>query len=381
MTRRLADSEWDDLRARFAGDCLEFVRERLARDGLVEFTVAELAGVGSCTQEESTALLERLVELEAAERIEMMLIQCRRCGEELSQEEARGDACPHCSEELGEPDSLVVAAVYRRQQEPGRSVPWVLVVHGMNARGAWQEELSWLVATTYGRSVPVFIYKYGIVRPGALLKWRQRSLARDLASRLERLAGERGDSTLGPCPDVLAHSFGTWLLGRALARNPGLSVGRIILMGCILRPDFAWKLLVERGQVEAVLNHYGGRDLWARIAHYLIPDSGPSGAGGFNPAAGTLERRELGFGHSSFFRPHEMRAAYEEVWRPFLQLPLIRVREITAAPGRALWKQAPWPVRATLPRLVLLSAVSALAVALAASVFLGAAQLLGLVSR
>jgi hypothetical protein len=29
----------------------------------------------------------------------------------------------------------------------------------MNMRGRWQEELSWLVATTYGRSVPVFIFK------------------------------------------------------------------------------------------------------------------------------------------------------------------------------------------------------------------------------
>jgi serine/threonine-protein kinase len=58
-------------------------------------------------------------------------------------------------------------------------------------------------------------------------------------------------------PDIIAHSFGTWLVGHALESNPDIQVGRVVLTGSILRPDFNWKEHMPSGQVEAVLNHYG----------------------------------------------------------------------------------------------------------------------------
>lgn len=90
----------------------------------------------------------------------------------------------------------------------------------------------------------------------------------------------------------------------------------------ILRPDFPWRILRDRGQVEAVMNHYGERDAWARIACYFIPNSGPSGRRGFDASTEALNRPEPSFRHSTFFREDGMRTSYRDLWQPFLQRPL-----------------------------------------------------------
>jgi hypothetical protein len=114
-----------------------------------------------------------------------------------------------------------------------------------------------------------------------VLGWRRRSLVRKLARQIEGLAGEREHDRLGRRPDVIAHSFGTWMLGHALASTDpevaDLAVGRVVLLGSILRPNFPWAEIIARGRAEAVLNHYGTADSWAGIGGYVIYDAGPSG--------------------------------------------------------------------------------------------------------
>ncbi|MCZ7616635.1 MAG: hypothetical protein M5T52_24490 [Ignavibacteriaceae bacterium] len=53
-------------------------------------------------------------------------------------------------------------------------------------------------------------------------------------------------------PDVVAHSFGTLLISELLKKYPELKLGRVILTGSIISPDFNWELIFQRGQVEAV---------------------------------------------------------------------------------------------------------------------------------
>jgi hypothetical protein len=70
-----------------------------------------------------------------------------------------------------------------------------------------------------------------------------------------------------------------------------------------MRSTVRWARLIERGQAEAVLNHFGAKDFWARIAHDVIPDSGPSGRDGFNANPRIVQKRADGFGHSDLFGP------------------------------------------------------------------------------
>jgi hypothetical protein len=232
----------------------------------------------------------------------------------------------------------------------------------MNTSGAWQEAFSWKFSTTWGRSVPVAVYKYGFVVVGVVLSWRRRKFQEELRTKLAALRDEaRAQGFLGN-PDVVAHSFGTWLLGHLLEDElkrddvDRLQFGRIILAGCILRPDFNWKDIREAHLVEDVLNHYGTADRIVPLAHLTIGDSGPSGRRGFDGDQ-VLNIQAVGCGHSDLFSIEKrdenglsyLTNSYHKYWRPFLTLP---AEELLGLPDRKdpdeLWRQFPWPVRGTL---------------------------------
>jgi hypothetical protein len=244
----------------------------------------------------------------------------------------------------------------------------------MNTIGAWQESFNWLSALSYGRSVPVAVYKYGIVRPGAILRFRQHALMRELQGKIRALSGDGISSGFGGIPDVIAHSLGTWLLGQALMNDPNLRVGRVILTGCILRPDFNWERLFEGKQVEAVLCHTANKDLWAAIAHYIIPDSGPSGRRGFNDRVRVGHAILAGGHHSDFFLDRELTKHFHDVWRPFLTRPESFPVWKAALPPPD-WRQACWPLRATLLRMFVLALFAVLVSAAVAALLLGSADL------
>ncbi|MGH2756785.1 MAG: alpha/beta fold hydrolase [Actinomycetota bacterium] len=237
----------------------------------------------------------------------------------------------------------------------------------MNTRGEWQERLSWLCATTHQRSLPVFIYKYGRVRPGVLMKWRQRQLTDRLAKKIELLTEEYGLGTNGP--DVIAHSFGTWLIGHVLMEHPSLRIGRLILAGSILRPDFDWNRPIGRRQVEAVLNHVAVQDAWVPLAQWVVPDSGPSGKKGF-PHQPIVHREAGDFRHSSFFEENVMERNYEGVWDVFLGRPDERLSELQVGHPAAAWRERPRLLR-ELARLVVLSSLVALGTLLVLSSVVG----------
>lgn len=255
--------------------------------------------------------------------------------------------CPNCGDADAEP---VRERTYRNGKPRTDDVRWVLLLHGMNTTGAWQEELNWRLGRLYGYSVPVAIYKYGVVRPGAVLRFRQKALARELARKIEVLTGEAEGSGFGGKPDVIAHSLGTWLFAEALLSNPSLQVRRVVLLGCIVRPDFDWESLRKSHRVKEVLCHYSRKDFWARIAHYIIPGSGPAGVRGFNDRANIAHKMETTLGHSDYFVPEHLGRNIDEVWKPFLAGRNAPRDEADAIP----WKQSWWLLRATLFRFLIL---------------------------
>jgi len=245
---------------------------------------------------------------------------------------------------------------------PQRSrLGWLVLVHGMNTRGDWQQYLAFDVGRWCGTSVPTFIHKYGRIIVGVILPWRRRKFARDLKKRLVELSKQATEERLPEAPDVVAHSFGTWMLGHVLldqmARGEpyDVKVGRVILTGSILRPDFPWERLQQAGLVEDVLNHYATNDPVVPWAHWTIVDSGPSGRRGFDPPATPHDHLEvinvqaLPEGHSGALSDEQRYGNYSATWVPFLTNP----------PGGAAtgveveipekkWRQAWWPLRGTL---------------------------------
>jgi hypothetical protein len=321
-----------------------------------EFTAGDLPG----PEADALALLARFASDGWVERRERH--RCPECGEELDAQAVTEPACPSCRKNFVDKGGVVTEIVFVRELGAVRGVDWVVAIHGMNTTGGWQEAFSWKFSTTWGRSVPVAVYKYGFVIVGVVLAWRRREFQRELRMKLAALRDEaRAQGFLGN-PDVVAHSFGTWLFGHLLLDElkqdvpDRLQFGRVILAGCILRPDFDWERIREAHLVEDVLNHCGTADRIVPLAHVTIIESGPSGRRGFDGHQ-VLNIQAMGFGHSDLFSIDKRTAngltfltnSYQKYWRPFLTLP---ATELAALPDRMdpqpPWRQFPWPLRGTL---------------------------------
>jgi pimeloyl-ACP methyl ester carboxylesterase len=239
----------------------------------------------------------------------------------------------------------------------GRSPEVVLIVTGMGMRGELEDGLRYRVRQMFSPPVPVLVHRYGVARSGSLFRPCQQAATRRLAARLRELS-EAGGVPSRP-PDVIAHSFGAWLVGQALRQNPDLRVGRIIMAGSVLRPDYDWRTIIVGGQAEAVLNHYGSRDLWAFVSEFFIPDSGPAGFRGFAECSGVFNRPEPGFRHLTFFRSGHIDTVHRMLWRPFLSRPADELPALVGPDISQLWRPRPWLLRANLVRALLLAFLAA----------------------
>lgn len=304
----------------------EIERRRLAGDGL-EFEPASLAAATGTPWPDPKlkAILDGLVTGGRLQRLEIRLCPNAACRQPLDSGMISIGECPRCQLAFREEDKEPVCSIrYRIVGEVSRDIRWMIVVHGMNTRAPWQEDLSWMIANKLKYSAPVLIHKYGWATIDVLLAPLHRQLARDLGCRIRRATGYARARGLDAAPDVLVHSFGSRLFSMVL-RDPefaDLRFGRVITAGSIIRPDFAWMPLIEARRVEAVFNHMGGKDLPVLLAQFLIPGTGPSGRVGFvDPAV--LNECTAGFGHSGCLsEPHLQKAlATGGLWDRFLTQP------------------------------------------------------------
>lgn len=243
-----------------------------------------------------------------------------------------------------------------------RTIPWTVLIHGMNTKGRWQEHLAFDMGLWQGNAPPSFVVKYGHITLGAFVGPRRRQLMRGVRSRIVELAERAEKFNAGAVPDVVAHSLGTWLLGHMLlgelerAPSDRIAVGRVIVTGCILQPDFPWAELQRAGIVQDVLNHYATKDNVVRVAELGIRDSGPSGLRGFDPTPHSgdqpsghvvLNVEAPNFSHSQVLdHTNGAYAQYMDIWRPFLTNPAgAAERGITTTDPPTRWKPLPWPLR------------------------------------
>jgi hypothetical protein len=337
---------WDELLKQHPRDLVKSICDRIQLGEAFEITALQFVANTSYQTEKGERLLDALAGRGLLRKTTQLIC---RSGEVVTEAQASEEVCPVCGKAFADIGRPEVRTLYGQAGTRRRDVRWALVLHGMNTRGPWQEELNWLISRTYGRSVPVAIYKYGVVRPGAILKFRLAALRRQLSGRIHRLSGESETTGFGGVPDILAHSLGTWLLGHALKADPSLKVGRVILTGSILRPDFDWASLIAQGRVEAVLCHYGTKDFWAGVAQYVIPDSGPSGRRGFNDQTGVYHFKSEGIHHSDFFLEQKMSTFYRSVWEEFLTSQAFERFKSDESLGKK-WKPTWWILRATVVR-------------------------------
>jgi len=199
----------------------------------------------------------------------------------------------------------------------------VITVHGVNTKGEWQEEVAealrvffdfapikydhyrWFHGTELvlnpfvwlplGLALMVSIMTGLIKGPAAisfgillilLLSLLGTYPYRSWATKAFRKQLSEKFGKGGPPPFLIAHSFGTYLTGRALHDLPWPSFDRIILAGCVLENNFPWETLQGKSPLRfrTVRNEMAARDKIARLAAWLdrlIPGFGSAGYSGF----------------------------------------------------------------------------------------------------
>jgi ribosomal protein S18 acetylase RimI-like enzyme len=125
----------------------------------------------------------------------------------------------------------------------------------------------------------------------------------------------------GERPNVIAHSFGTWIVTEAIKIYPSIRFNKVIFFGSILNPDTDLKVFFEGDQVRVLCHEVGEKDWVVPFSRFFLGgDAGESGKVGFSIIPQKFKKRILQtkyprFTHSSasFFTKH-----INESWIPFL---------------------------------------------------------------
>ncbi|HTQ80125.1 MAG TPA: serine/threonine-protein kinase, partial [Thermoanaerobaculia bacterium] len=140
----------------------------------------------------------------------------------------------------------------------------VVALHGIRTYAGWQRTLAEVAteASWQCRSDRWNFGYFSVIRflqpwaRSAKVEWFRHTYREEF-----NLAADSGPEL----PSIVAHSFGTYILGNALLRYPYLRFNRVILCGSILPIDFPWATLLDSGQIQTVRNEYGARDFWTGL--------------------------------------------------------------------------------------------------------------------
>ncbi|KVX05376.1 hypothetical protein ASL22_17765 [Alcaligenes faecalis] len=162
---------------------------------------------------------------------------------------------------------IVKVAYLGRRWSQQQTTKGILVpIHGIRTHAEeWLPRLC-LSASTSGWAVAPYVYGY-----------RGANVLRTETQKAEIVEGFRNWLTeirrlyTGPI-SIVAHSFGTYVVGRYLCVADDISekFDCVILCGSILNPNFNWDDLLDRAVVGQVLNTISANDEWVKY----LPDGG-----------------------------------------------------------------------------------------------------------
>jgi tetratricopeptide (TPR) repeat protein len=183
----------------------------------------------------------------------------------------------------------------------------VVLLHGIRTQAPWAEMVANILAQQCGVEVIPLRYGYfDLVRFLSPLLTRRRPVTRILRELrdVQRLYPQSPIS-------VIAHSFGTYALGQALAETD-IRLERLVLCGSIIPQEFRWDR--HAAQINArVLNDCGTHDIWPVLASAVTWGYGPTGTFGFGTAR--VRDRFHKFTHSAYFNV----SFVTEYWVPYIR--------------------------------------------------------------
>jgi hypothetical protein len=196
----------------------------------------------------------------------------------------------------------------------------VITLHGIESRGEWQKQATPILAQEGWVPVPL---DYGNFSTIKFLMPPARS--RKLAWFVGQYEAVRNALTGGGVerPSIIAHSFGSYIVAKALEKYHWIKFDKVLFCGSIVRPNYPWAEIFKRHQVNCVRNEYGSLDFWAGVVGYGVFDAGPSGKRGFIGNDPDVDNHHFPYSHSEYFLPGH----YRQNWIPYLRKLAIAGRE------------------------------------------------------
>lgn len=180
----------------------------------------------------------------------------------------------------------------------------VFLLHGIRAFSVddWQEKLTKQILSRDPEQTKVIRPSYGYF---SVIRF----VITGARNRCARLVQDWYTETLAKYPaaeySVVAHSNGSYLLGRSLQEIPGIKFKNIVLAGSVLPEDFDWGTLVEREQFTRLRNDRASHDYPVAIMCNILNGFGVRsiGSAGFSGFSGKVVEKieEVAFypgGHS-----------------------------------------------------------------------------------
>jgi hypothetical protein len=193
----------------------------------------------------------------------------------------------------------------------------VISVPGIRTHSKWQKTLSEVLANN---SIPIanFDFDYFSLLKFMIPYYRTKKIEEFYEFyhvKVNEKSNKVDLSDHNKYPSVIAHSFGSYIIGYCLIKYKYVKFDKIILCGCILPDTFDWTTFISDERIHFIRNEYSRRDIWAKVVKWFVSKTGNSGAGGFGITSNYVEQEEFQYyRHSSYFkRDHIM-----TYWLPFL---------------------------------------------------------------
>jgi pimeloyl-ACP methyl ester carboxylesterase len=212
----------------------------------------------------------------------------------------------------------------------------VLCLHGILTHAHWQKTASEVLGDDKLRVRLYDFGRYGIRK----FLWRRAN--DDMVDQFYRyysgVVSEKklnlDSDSAGKRPSVVAHSFGTYIVGYCMQKRKDVRFDKIILCGSILPVTFDWQTLVTRGQVNFIRNEYGTDDFWTRNVGKFVSRTGSSGSERFHYDGIRMEQECFtDYRHSDYFEVGHIR----NCWIPFLRKsPYLPASSLTVIHGKSI---------------------------------------------
>jgi len=168
---------------------------------------------------------------------------------------------------------------------PGLKGPVKAVINLWLATIAVIAFITGTIMILFGQSMYAIIFSGGAFILGGLALATAYFQRRSCANRLKGDIGRAAGAHPMP-PHVIAHSLGTYLIGRILRKFYDFKLDRIVLVGAVLPRKFPWsRILEDKPEAFTEVRNEVGQDDWVvklvGAAKWLLRDLGDAGSKGF----------------------------------------------------------------------------------------------------